>query len=332
MTNSEKISKSLQLEFTKNFLTSDEHIDLLKKRGMNIINENVLKEYLIKFNYQNFVNGYNDLLFKVVNNRNNVYHSKINSNDLINIFNFSKEISSLILKNILIFEEQLSSYIIECIGNKLIKLNKNKNYHCDLFRINENDFKVIFSFAFKNNSNFEEEREKIEKDLKKYWILNNKNDLVIHCEKNKYFPIWSLSIYWSFGIIRNILVEYINRNILKEIKNKFDLFKSINVDEFNLIICILNKVRNLCSHNNVVYNFRYKLNEKQNFNKKYIRNKTKIYDVVVLLNKLKLTNENLIDSFENALNKNINNETSDLAKKRLLNCINYYCLNKKLEK
>lgn len=160
MTNNKKISKSLQLEFTKNFLTSDEHIDLLKKRGMNITNENTLKEYLTKFNYQNFVNGYNDLLFKVTNNRNNVYHPKINSNDLINIFNFSKEISSFILKNILIFEEQISSYIIESIGNKLIRLNKNKNHHCDLFRINDNDFKIIFKFAFKDDSDFNEKRKK----------------------------------------------------------------------------------------------------------------------------------------------------------------------------
>lgn len=166
MTKNKKINKNKKSEFSKKFLTCDEHIELLKTRGMKITNESMLKEYLTKFNYQNFVNGYNDLLFISVNERNNLYHSEINSNDLINIFNFSKEISTLILKYVLIFEEQVSSYIIECIGKKLIELDVNENYHCDLFQINDNDFKTIFSFAFNNNS--KNTRENIEEKLQEY--------------------------------------------------------------------------------------------------------------------------------------------------------------------
>lgn len=89
----------------------------------------------------------------------------------------------------------------------------------------------------------------------------------------------------------------------------------------------------MCSHNNVIYNFKYKLNEKQNFYKKYIKNKTRLYDIVVLLDKLKLSNENLIDSFESILNKNIiDNKTSDIVIERILKFINYSSINKKPKK
>ena len=51
---------------SKKFKTFDEQINLLEEMELSISNKNKLRWYLQSYNYQNFINGYND--FFMINN------------------------------------------------------------------------------------------------------------------------------------------------------------------------------------------------------------------------------------------------------------------------
>ncbi|WP_416388856.1 Abi family protein, partial [Mycoplasmoides pirum] len=52
------------------------------------------------YNYQNFINGYNDPFMSGFRRANNKYMDKVNEESLITLFNFDRDISKLILSNI----------------------------------------------------------------------------------------------------------------------------------------------------------------------------------------------------------------------------------------
>ena len=48
----------------KKFMSFLEQISILRARGLNILDANKLIWYLKAYNYQNLINGYNDLFMK----------------------------------------------------------------------------------------------------------------------------------------------------------------------------------------------------------------------------------------------------------------------------
>ncbi len=79
----------------KEFKTIDEQIELLKSRGLKIDNEDKLKWYLSSYNYQNFINGYNDLFMINEDRSKNKYKPIASSNQIINLFNFYRWLSKI---------------------------------------------------------------------------------------------------------------------------------------------------------------------------------------------------------------------------------------------
>ena len=60
---------------SKKFKTFDEQIKLLEQKELFINDKNRLKWYLQSYNYQNFINGYNDF-FMINNDRNKNKYKK----------------------------------------------------------------------------------------------------------------------------------------------------------------------------------------------------------------------------------------------------------------
>lgn len=115
---------------------------------------------------------------------------------------------------------------------------------------NINDFKEIFT-------KFCDEK----KQLEKYKNKRYKNA-----------PIWILSLYWSFGNtikIYKYLNKTIKNEIAKELIRKFE--RKNNNSSLMFILIMLNDLRNIICHNNVLYNFNYKNNIKEIIN--FIRDK-----------------------------------------------------------
>ena len=256
MTNHKSI-KLLINRSRKPYLTIDKQIELLESRGMNIKNRDYLKYYLERYNYQNFINGYNDYLFKSDERSSNTYKVGITEKEIINIFNFDRSISSLILSNILDIERQFSSYLNYVICQTLI--TKYNDIYCNIFALDNKGYQDIFSNAFKSvpKDQWDEVVKTINDTLKYNWNNNKNDDLVIKYPNEKEIPLWCICIYWSFGDIRKILYKYLDSFLFNKFFDKLNNSK-INKYEFKKIVKMMNKVRNKCCHNNVVYNWSYK--------------------------------------------------------------------------
>lgn len=266
----------------KIFKTIQEQIDLLKSRGVVINNQKNLEYYLKWYNYQNFINGYNDPFLINFQRKNNKYNEGITEASIAELFNFDRSIGPLLLSNIQNIERRFSSSMAYEIAKEL----KNNSIDCGLiFKKNINTHIKIFkskSIWKELKKNLIGSFEKSSSDLQiKYKSNSSKNEWLVDV------PIWTLSIYWSFGDAIEIF-KSLNKNIKKSIISSVFEIEFINTDEFIKIISMLKKIRNRICHNNVLYNIEIKDNENIfiEFLKRhieYIPNKIRICDIVKII-------------------------------------------------
>ena len=200
-----KKSKTLNLD-KKNFLTVSEQIKLLERRGLEIKNKKSLEWYLTKYNYQSFINGYNDFFLLAQARNLNMYKYKANSDDLISLFNFDRYISKFILGDIQNIERFLQNAIVQTFFKTYEKWKvwKNSNdedmrylYQGQILKLSDTSWKIIFSNDFEKEKSIKKEilekikREKNSKLLKKVWeswIWRNANMII-------YFVSW----FWNIN-------------------------------------------------------------------------------------------------------------------------------------
>lgn len=303
----------------KKYLSVDEQIKLLQERKLNIKDLGLLKYYLQKYSYQDFVNGYNDFLFLNEDRKSNIYKNNASEVELISIFNFDRGISSIILNSVLDFERSLSKQIVKVICEFMIENNingENKNY-CQILKTSDDECRKIFE-----NIKPKDIKEQLEGYKQNTENLEKNDDI-------NEIPIWKLSIHWGFGNINKIL-NHLNKSLLKNISDNFS--KDLDLKIFNEIISLIKKIRNRCCHNNVVYNFTSKIHK--NFKKFYkskidqnITRELRIFDIVLLLdflNKKTKNNNNLKSTFNKKVNTYIEEKGIDVdIKTKLLNYMNH---------
>lgn len=276
----------------KTFKTFDEQIELLRQKGLSINDENKFKWYLKSFNYQNFINGYND--FFMVNNdrKNDKYKLESNSNGIIELFNFDRNISKWILGDIQNIERKIStslSYTVSFI------MNKNNYSDGKIFNFKYNDVIVRKIFNISSNNEWEEMQENIKKNIDlNQRIFKKALDI-------KDIPVWTLVIYLSFGNIIYLL-EKIKDNIFKKIISNSTLSNCYHLSKIEIIeiFKILKNVRNRICHNNVLYNIMIKnKNNITNIVKKLLKintkiNKINLYHLILIINNFENTSNNFL--------------------------------------
>lgn len=111
----------------KYFVSIEERIKILKSRNLLFDDLKLFKWYLTKYNYQSFVNGYNDFFLINKNREVNHYKKDTISSDIIKLFNFDRHISSLILGDIQNVERLLQNAIVNTIYEIYKKLVNYQN-------------------------------------------------------------------------------------------------------------------------------------------------------------------------------------------------------------
>lgn len=264
----------------KEFKTYQEQIEILKSRGIVINNEEFALEKLQEDNYYNIINGYKDLFID-----SNQYIQGTTFEEIYSLFEFDRNLKSILLKNIL---------IVENILRKLIAYNFSLKYGND-------NYLKIDNFETLKNSGCKKEKyqERIEQIQK--LICNMQLDIANNIKKKPYINHYIL----NYGFVPLwVLVNAISLGRLSQFYSLMDQSVRINVsrkwnvkeNELNQFIKNLSYFRNLCAHDERVYNatinqpipdtiYHYKLNLKKKDNN-FIQGKSDLFSLIISLKML----------------------------------------------
>ena len=218
----------------KEFKNLDEQIAILRNKGLTIENEKFAREVLFRENYF-FLNGYRHLFIKSESNK--TYIEGVTFEELYSLFLFDRSFRNILFKHILIIENNLKSIMSYQLSIKYGY--KEKEY--------------LSPKNFTNNPERSRQVNDIIHKMKRQ-IKNNamQHSATMHYVTNYgYIPLWVLVKVLSFGIIGE-LYSILKREDQANIADVYNL----DVDTFANYVVILSNYRNLCAHEDIVYDNR----------------------------------------------------------------------------
>lgn len=233
----------------KEHKTFNQQLLILRSRGMVVPTDGKPKRFLEQENYYNVINGYKDLfLEKDANNRPVVpekYLLNTHFNELKSLFLFDRELRILFLKYLLIFENSMKTVIAYEFSKKYPK----KNAYLDIENfIDDNPKKVLQQISILTKTI----HDKVDKEgAVKHYI-----------EEHGEVPLWVLTNVLTVGNMAHfyqILIPSLKNTIAKFYSNKYhkqysgDKFQ-LSVADFEAGLKAVNLIRNICAHDERLYN------------------------------------------------------------------------------
>ncbi len=221
----------------KIFRTIDEQIEILKSR--NIVIDDYEKAYklLSKNNNYYLINGYKNLFLNNTS-KEEKYIKNTTLEEIYALYQFDKNIKINFLKYLLLIENEIDTYIA---------YEFSKSY-------GHKDYLVLKNF---NNSNYKKSLiEKFIKDvnLEIEYQYKNSNEMIMHYLDNyKYIPLWVLVRVLSFGKISKFF-SLMKPKEQNAISRKYNL----RIHEFIIILHNLTLIRNVCAHDEKLYDIKMK--------------------------------------------------------------------------
>lgn len=170
--------------------------------------------YLTKYNYQTFINEYNDFFLLDIARKWNIYKKDAYSDVLIKLFNFDKEISAFILRDILNIETFLQNAIIQAFKNTYEKWKNIENVSkedihnllCEkILKLSDKTWNLIFSKEI-NSSKTKLKFKSLWGEIISKLERKEHNKLIAKYLKNFLgMPIWSIIIFLDFGTLIRIM-------------------------------------------------------------------------------------------------------------------------------
>ncbi len=292
----------------KPFHTYEKQLEKLKSRGLIIDNDEEVIKILKRKNYYDIINGYKDYFIDVpatTTSGDDVYKEGTNFKDINLLYEFDAEIRSIILKNILKLENIIKTKISYVFS-------KEKTQEFNYLNINnydetkkENATRVIAEIS-----------NVIRNCMSQNYTGGRQISHYLDIHKN--LPLWVLAKQLTFGNISyfySSIEENLQKEICEEIASEYEkeYGKIINVNEKNMekILKFINSIRNICAHNERLYNITVRINKNRipriihphiDFNFR-----SKLFDVLIIL-KLFITRKEF-----QILAKEISNEIRKLG-------------------
>ncbi len=215
----------------KRFKTLDEQIEIFKHKGLIIEDEKYTKEVLLRENYF-FINGYRHLFFKSEQKKSFIEGTRFE--ELYSLFLFDRSFRNILFKYLLVIENNLKSITS-------YQLSKKYGYR-------ERDY-----LKAKNFTQIPDRQRQVNDLLKKMKrqirVNGQQHTATSHYASNYgYIPLWILVKVLSFGIVSEMI------SILKpeDQKDISDIY-GIDTNEFIDYLPLLANYRNLCAHEDILY-------------------------------------------------------------------------------
>jgi len=275
----------------KIFKTLNEQIEILKYKGLTIPDEAYAKDILLRENYF-FISGYRHLF---MNESKEKFLPGTTFEEVYSLFLFDRTFRNIIFKNLLIIENNLKSIISYQLskkyGYKEIDYLKPKNFTASPEKSKQvNDIIRKMKRQVRVNAN---------QHTATYHYMNNYG----------YIPLWIMVKVLSFGIVGE-LFAILKREDQVAIAEIFE----IEVETLEDYLPILANYRNLCAHEEIVYENRtqkdindtiyHALLKIPKIEDEYSMGKNDLFALIIILRQLLRPEEinNLMIEIERALN------------------------------
>ncbi len=258
----------------KVFKNLDEQIEILKDKGLIINDIEYTKEVLLRENYF-FIMGYRHLFLKHDSSRKFIDGTTFD--ELYSLFVFDRMFRNIIFKNILIVENNYKSIFS-------YTLSKNYGYK-------ERDYLNAKNFD-NDKSRSRQINDLIRKVKRQFNVNGRQHGATSHYIDNYgYIPLWIGVKVISFGLMSEMF------SILKP-SDKVSIASvyKIEPDEMEMYLPILANYRNLCAHEDIVFNHftqriipdtkYHSMLQIDKSNNEYIYGKNDIFALIIILKRL----------------------------------------------
>lgn len=278
----------------KPFLAYNEQIEKLVKDKKLIINDiEYAKKLLKEHGYFSLISGYKQP-FK---SKTGLYKNNTSINDIYALYNFDNELRSIILSGTLMVENHVKSLI----SYSFCEINgyEHKEYldatKYNYIPANQDGINDLIC-RLRNIIN--------ESEKYKY----------IHHQKQNYnnIPLWAMMKALTLGSVSK-MYSFLPQSIQSKVAMEF---KHVNENDLERMLDLLSRVRNVCAHNERLFDYRYykgaindtfihsHLNLRQNKGQ-YVQGKSDLFAVLISLKYLIDNNkfEQISDSINDCINK-----------------------------
>ncbi|PIO79870.1 Abi family protein [Streptococcus parauberis] len=234
---------------SKPFQNVHQQLFILNKRGLVIEDYSKVKQYLISNNYYNIINGYSKYFFETPNK----YKDGTTFDEVTYAYLFDKEIKFALLKSIFEAEKHFTSIFAYTFSEKNSKnddfyLNV-KSYHTT--KKNQHQLPYIIN--------------KMNKIISKHIKKKSVTPINHYMKSHGYVPFWVIINYLTFGEVTT-LFRLAPLDIQNKVSKRFYSFISqygpvktrLTPAIFLSFVENIAEVRNVCAHDNRLWEFKCK--------------------------------------------------------------------------
>ncbi len=215
----------------KEFKTLDEQIAIMEHKGMTVANKQHAKEVLMRENYF-FLNGYRHLF--LISETEKKFIPGTTFEELYSLFLFDRSFRNIIFKNLLVIENNIKS---------IISYQLSKKYG---YKENEYLRPRNFTTAPERSRQVQDLIKKMKRQVR---VNARQHSATSHYVNNYgYIPLWILVKVLSFGIVGELYAI-----LKKEDQVQIAELYHLNVDTLITYLPILSNYRNLCAHEDIVF-------------------------------------------------------------------------------
>lgn len=294
----------------KNFKNLDEQIEIFRHKGMIINDDKYAKQVLLRENYF-FINGYRHLFLKSHDDR--TFKEGTTFEELYSLFLFDRSFRNILFKYLLVIENNLKSVTS-------YQLSKKYGYR-------ERDY--LNAKNFTKDPNRQAQLNDLLRKMKRQIRVNgSQHSATLHYVSNYgYIPLWILVKVLSFGIVSE-MYQILKPEDQKDIAN----FYQIDPETFIVYLPILANYRNLCAHEDILYENKtqkaiddtvfHQLLKIKKEDGEYQNGKNDLFALIIIMKQLlqKEDFKNMIIELENVietLNYNLNTITLETVLNRM---------------
>lgn len=276
----------------KQFKNLDEQVEIFKHKGMIINDERYTKQVLLRENYF-FLNGYRHLFLNSEEDR--TFKKGTTFEEMYSLFLFDRSFRNILFKYLLVIENNLKSIFS-------YQLSKKYGYR-------ERDYlkEKNFTTAPEKQAQLNDLLKKMKRQIR---VNGAQHTATLHYASNYgYIPLWILVKVLSFGIVSE-MYSILKPDDQKEIANVYE----IDADTFTVYLPILANYRNLCAHEDILYENKtqkaiddtvyHQLLKIPKVNDEYIYGKNDLFALIIIMKQLLQKEEfkGMIVELENVVN------------------------------